>query len=254
MFYTYRIQISLIVSIIFVQLMYIIFIDPRVDEILLTAAKTGETLPRNIFILLKDFEQKTCLMIFLWGAYVCYDKFLQLNKSSFIYKVDLLKDFDQDDMSAESIVEKLERLSADIKDTPVVKVLIFAFRRFLITKSVDSAADSISSSLDIISIRNANDLAVVKYIAWAIPSIGFLGTVRGIGAAMSKADLAVAGDIGPMTESLGVAFNSTFVSLIISILLMLLLSYLQRAQDDDLLSIQDYCELNLLNRLSKKKL
>ena len=29
--------------------------------------------------------------------------------------------------------------------------------------------------------KNEADLALVKYIAWAIPSIGFLGTVRGIG-------------------------------------------------------------------------
>ena len=44
--------------------------------------------------------------------------------------------------------------------------------------------------------------------------------MRGIGEALAKADQAVQGDITGMTNSLGVAFNSTFVALIISIILM----------------------------------
>ena len=54
----------------------------------------------------------------------------------------------------------------------------------------------------------------------AIPSIGFIGTVRGIGEALSQAHVAVEGDIAGMTASLGVAFNSTFVALVVSIFLM----------------------------------
>ena len=100
------------------------------------------------------------------------------------------------------------------------------------------------------AIRNEGEIAVLKYITWAIPSIGFLGTVRGIGQAMAQAEMAVAGDIGPMTTSLGVAFNSTFVALLISILLMMLLSFIQKMQDDQLLKVQDYCENYLIRRIS----
>ena len=99
-------------------------------------------------------------------------------------------------------------------------------------------------------VKNEAELSVVKYITWAIPSIGFLGTVRGIGQAMAQAELAVAGDIGPMTASLGVSFNSTFVALIISVVMMLLVSYLQRANDDQLVKVQAYCEKYLIRRIS----
>ena len=75
------------------------------------------------------------------------------------------------------------------------------------------------------------ELTIVRYIAWAIPSIGFLGTVRGIGTALGQAYQAVSGDIVGVTQSLGVAFNSTFVALVVSIFLMFLLHQLQLLQD-----------------------
>ena len=96
-----------------------------------------------------------------------------------------------------------------------------------------------------------SELSMIKYIIWAIPSIGFIGTVRGIGEALSQAHIAVEGDIAGMTASLGVAFNSTFVALLISILLMFFLHQLQLVQDRLIHGVHDYCDKNLLSRLRK---
>ena len=82
------------------------------------------------------------------------------------------------------------------------------------------------------------DLSFIKFISWAIPSIGFLGTVRGIGDALGKANEAVLGDITSMTSSLGVAFNSTFVALLISIFLMFIISRLELKQDELILKLR----------------
>ena len=92
---------------------------------------------------------------------------------------------------------------------------------------------------------------MIRYIIWAIPSIGFIGTVRGIGEALSQAHIAVEGDIAGMTASLGVAFNSTFVALVISILLMFFLHQLQLGQDRLVLDTRGYCDKNLLSNLSR---
>ena len=123
----------------------------------------------------------------------------------------------------------------------------------MITGSVQNASESISPALEAMAVKNEAELAVIKYIVWAIPSIGFLGTVRGIGMAMSQAQNAVAGDIGPMTESLGTAFNSTFVALLASVVIMLLLSFLQKNQDEQLVKVQEYCEKYLIERISISK-
>jgi len=91
---------------------------------------------------------------------------------------------------------------------------------------------------------------MLRYMIWAIPSIGFIGTVRGIGLALSQADEALAGNIAEMTASLGVAFNSTFVALVLSVGLMLLFHIHQRQQDKALVDIRAYCEQFLLKRIS----
>ena len=90
---------------------------------------------------------------------------------------------------------------------------------------------------------------MIRYLIWAIPSIGFIGTVRGIGEALSLADKALAGDIAGMTNSLGVAFNSTLVALLISIFLMFIFHQLQRLQDGQIVDIQAYCDRYLLARI-----
>ena len=151
---------------------------------------------------------------------------------------------------AENILKNLEELPKEINDSPLIKIISSALRRFLITGSVQNASESITPALDALIVKNEADLALVKYIAWAIPSIGFLGTVRGIGMAMTQAEIAVSGDIGPMTESLGMAFNSTFVALLASIIIMLMLSFLGRAQDEQLVRVQEYCEKYLIKRIS----
>jgi biopolymer transport protein ExbB/TolQ len=90
---------------------------------------------------------------------------------------------------------------------------------------------------------------MIRYITWAIPSIGFLGTVRGIGQALGQAHKAVEGDITGVTQSLGIAFNSTFVALLISILIMFLLHQLQLAQERLALDAEEYCDVRLVRHL-----
>jgi len=97
--------------------------------------------------------------------------------------------------------------------------------------------------------RLDSELSIIRYITWAIPSIGFLGTVRGIGDALGQAHKAVEGDISGVTESLGVAFNSTLIALCISIVLMFIVHQLQLLQERFILDTQNYCNNNLIRHL-----
>jgi len=59
----------------------------------------------------------------------------------------------------------------------------------------------------------------------------------------------VQGDIAGVTASLGVAFNSTFIALVISIFLMFIVHQLQLAQERLVLDSHDYCDNNLVRHL-----
>jgi biopolymer transport protein ExbB/TolQ len=241
---------ALAISIIFVQVLYSLWILPNVRSLELIAASTGSILPRNFFVIVKDLEQQVCFVLFLWGMYLCIEKLMEISAHSYLFDVDLLSDIEDSGNDIVSTLDSIDKLPEEIRDTPLVQITSSALRRYAITGSIQNASEAITPALDSMAIKNEAELSVIKYITWAVPSIGFLGTVRGIGQAMSEAESAVAGNIGPMTSSLGVSFNSTFVALMISVVLMMLVSYLQRSNDDQLVKVQEYCEKYLIRRIS----
>ena len=110
----------------------------------------------------------------------------------------------------------------------VPRAVLAALARFGATRNVQDASTVAHGICQSEAERLDSELSMLRYIAWAIPAIGFIGTVRGIGDALSQAHKAVTGDISGVTEGLGVAFNSTLIALLLSILLMFLLQQLQQ--------------------------
>jgi biopolymer transport protein ExbB/TolQ len=128
-------------------------------------------------------------------------------------------------------------------------VLLAALQRFSSTRNIQDVSDATHAYCSAEGERLDAELSMVRYIAWAIPSIGFIGTVRGIGLALGQAYKAVQGDIFDVTQSLGIAFNSTLIALLISIVLMFLLHQLQLLQERYILDTEAYCEEKLTSHL-----
>lgn len=233
-------------AVIIVQLIYTVWIDPAAAALVAGADKFDV---RNFYIIVKDTEQKICFMLLLWAFALIVKEFMTLEGHTYIFKVDLFGDEDVSRQSSSSLLTSIEKLPPEIKSTPLVSVISAALRRFALTGDVQSSAGAIEPALDALAVQNDGRLTILRYITWAIPSIGFIGTVRGIGQAMSQAELAVGGNIGPMTSSLGVAFNSTFVALLISVVIMFAVSMLQRRQDEQLVNIQQYVEEYIIKRV-----
>ena len=129
------------------------------------------------------------------------------------------------------------------------RTLQIALHRFSSTKNIQDVSTAANTVCDSESERLDSELSIIRYITWAIPSIGFLGTVRGIGDALGQAHKAVEGNIAGVTESLGVAFNSTLIALCISIILMFIVHQLQLMQERFILDTQNYCNDNLIRHL-----
>jgi len=241
----------LITSAISVHLAYIGYIRPQAESIIAQAKLAGQSAPRDIWVVLKDYEQEICLILMLWATYLIVSKCIAIIKHHYLFEVDLLEDTPgSGDLN--TVLTNLDTLPNDTKDTPLVTTLMASLRRYLITNDVQNTSDAIESSVESLATRQEAENSMIRYLIWVIPSIGFVGTVRGIGEALSMADQALAGDIAGMTNSLGVAFNSTFVALLVSIVLMLLLHQLQRLQDDQVVDTQAYCEKFLLKRISEQ--
>ena len=246
----YKNLLVLVLAIIAIHLTYIGFIRPQAELAIETARQAGQSAPRDLFVILKDVEQEICLILMIWGTFLIADKCIHILKERYLFDIDLLESSAADKSGLTISLEEMEKLPERVKESPLVQTLMASLRRYLITNDVQNTSDAITASVEALGVRLEAENSMVRYLIWAIPSIGFIGTVRGIGQALSQADKALAGDIAGMTDSLGVAFNSTFVALVISIGLMFLLHQLQRLQDGLLVDTQEYCDKFLLNRIS----
>ena len=247
--------VALAVAVVSVHIFYLGVILPNVESVMAIAQSQNQSVPRNFFIILKDLEQEVCIILMFWGLYLIMEKITDIIKNKYLFEEDLLELSATDGRNTIDTVKasrrRLGECSESIAQTPLVRVLLLSLDRFLITKDVHSTSQAIDSSVDALATSLEAENSMIRYLIWAIPSIGFIGTVRGIGSALAQADQALQGDIAGMTNSLGIAFNSTFVALIISIFLMFVLHQLQSMQDGLVVDIRDYCEKHIMKYISK---
>lgn len=245
---------SLLLAIILVHGLYVLWIRPEAAAAFAAeqAAGTATAAQQSIFVILKDYEQEAALILALWAlaiiAYKIRDgRFEQRLLEHRLLAVDEGSRILPEDTRL--LARPLETLPPREREALLPRVLRAGLRRFHATHNIQDTATTVGQLCDNEANRLDAELAMIRYITWAIPSIGFIGTVRGIGMALSRAQEAVGGDIAGVTASLGVAFNSTFVALVLSIVVMFFLHQLQLVQERLVLDTHNYCELHLIDRL-----
>lgn len=248
---------SLFVALIVVHAIYVTVVRPKASVFLAEQAALAAADPeyiemRSVWVIVKDFEQEACFVLMLWALAIMASKGLTTARESQLLQTELVPVADGVRILPEDSREyarQIEALPEDRRRLLLPRTLLAALHRFGATGSIQDASDTAHTTAEIESERLDSELAMVRYIAWAIPSIGFIGTVRGIGAALGLAHRAVEGDITGVTRNLGVAFNSTFIALLISIVLMFLLHQLQLRQERLVLDSESYVDSHLIRHL-----
>jgi len=249
--------IALVLAVIIVHLVYVTIVRPNADAILeaqAARADADETFvpDRSLYVVLRDYEQESCFILMLWAMSIMGLKARnslrerRMLQESFIEVTEGMSILPED---TREYARPLQALPERTRNNLLPRALLAALQRFASTSNVQDVSDAVRAVCDTESDRLDSELAMVRYIAWAIPSIGFIGTVRGIGDALRRAYEAVQGDIAGVTESLGVAFNSTFVALVISIFVMFLMHQLQLIQERLVLDTQHYCDDFLIRHM-----
>jgi biopolymer transport protein ExbB/TolQ len=248
---------ALLIAVIVVHAVYVGAIRPTADaqikqEMELQASGADYVPERSFAVVIRDFEQEACFILLIWAlAIMGYKGRRTLNEQSLLDRrlLDIPEGTSVLPEDAREYSRSLEALPEQEQDYLLPRTLLSALQRFATTGSIQAVSDTIKETCEIESDRLDSELSMVRYIAWAIPSIGFIGTVRGIGDALGQAYKAVEGDISGVTVSLGVAFNSTFVALVLSIVIMFCLHQLQLSQERLVLDSQRYADKRLLRFL-----
>jgi biopolymer transport protein ExbB/TolQ len=248
---------ALIISIIIVHAFYVSVVRPNATQIIeeqrqAAAADPDYVHERSTWVVIKDFEQESCFILMFWALAIMGFKTVNILDERKLLEVDLVLVAEGMRILPEDTREfarQVQALPGENQRMLLPRALLNALQRFSSTRNIQDVASSTHTICESEAEKLESELSMIRYITWAIPSIGFIGTVRGIGEALAQADKAVQGDIAGVTLSLGVAFNSTFIALLISIFLMFLVHQLQLLQERLVYDSEHYCDDKLIRHM-----
>lgn len=133
-------------------------------------------------------------------------------------------------------------------DTPLyyLNLIKKACTKFRANHSADAAFTIVTAQSRLNRDRSESEQSHIRYIAWAIPSIGFIGTVLGISQALG---LANTNDIDLITATLGIAFDTTLLALILSVILMWMIHDMQEKTEQMHVMFEEEVTDNLINKI-----
>lgn len=248
---------ALIAIFVVVHGIYSGFIRPQAAATLAMQAEAMKTDPnyvpeRTFSVIAKDVEQEVCFVFSFWALIVMVRKGYLANKERGLVNKDLLGLRDGMRVLPEDSREylrHLDQLSPDARQSLLPRALYAALERFGATRSVTDASMAARNVCQMEADRMDTELSMTRFVAWAIPAIGFVGTVRGIGDSLQQAHKAIEGDVTGVTAGLGISFNATLIALSLSILVMFALHQLQLVQERMVLDSEAFVDERLLRHL-----
>ena len=248
---------ALLVAFIIVHAVYVTLVRPTAavhmqQEAINISADPGYITQDSFFVIIKDFEQEACFILMLWALSILVYKGYNLWRQHKLLDRDLLQLPEGLPIGVEDtrdLAQRIHALPSMERHYLLPRAMLVGIERFSATRNVQDVSTAVGDVCESEGERLESELSIIRYIAWAIPSVGFIGTVRGIGDALGQAHRAVEGDITGVTENLGVAFNSTFVALVISIILMFFIHQVQLLQERLVLDSEQYVDHWLVRKL-----
>lgn len=198
--------------------------------------------------------QAVTYFLFIFGIldlWAVYDK-LERERVPLSYK--LLPETENwvlDASDANKLKLQMQQLSHSTKSW-LIDIINMVCTKYRLSKSSSEALEVLENQIKTYSEKEESEQTFVNYCIWAIPSVGFIGTVIGIAASLGYANEALTpGGITKVTEALSVAFDTTLVALVLSVILVFCTHFIQKKQDELITEINNYVVENLINRFYK---
>lgn len=196
-------------------------------------------------------EQLACYVCFIWANLILLSRYREVRRQRAAFHLELLPT----EEGARILPEDARPLSRKVEQVTARRPFILAnmirlgLGKYAVSKSAPDVAEVVRNQADVELSRLVSGMAVVHYLAWAIPAIGFVGTVRGLGGAFGADAPNIDAFTAQAKDQLKIAFDCTLVALLLSLVMMYFLNVLQRAEEVLVVDAQEYCQEHLLLRL-----
>jgi len=206
--------------------------------------------------------QALTLLLFFWSLAILVLKWKKLKRQRDSMLLDVLPT----ELSKEITVDSLDKFHAHVHSLPgepgesyLINRAIRGLEHFRVRRNAAETVTMMESQSAIDANTVASSYTIVKVFIWAMPIMGFIGTVIGVSYAVASlgGSLENASDISVVKESLnkvfeglGTAFDTTLLALILSLFVKIPASALQKNEEDLVTWVDEYCNENLLKRLN----
>ena len=196
---------------------------------------------------------------FFWAIGLIYLKIQKLRHQKDAMYLDVLPAELGQEINRENVghfIDHLYGLPSRLRDSMMVNRIRKGLELFEIRQNNGEVTSMMSAQSDIDGSRIGGSFSLIKVFLWAIPILGFIGTVLGLSQAIGSIDLQVSdiskvmGSLGKVTSGLGTAFDTTLLGLVLAMFLNFPMNAVSKAEDDNLNNIDAFCNEVLMPRLN----
>ena len=203
-------------------------------------------------------------LFFTWSMSIIFLKHrkIRLQKAALLLDVlpsDLGKKIHSGNVAG--FIEHVYSLPVRLRDSLMVNRIRKALELFEIRQNVSDVREMMVSQSEIDSARIGGSYTLLRAFLWGIPLLGFIGTVVGLSHAIGGMNFANVEDVGQIvgainnvTSGLGTAFDATLLGLVLALTLNFPLNALAKQEDDNLHTIDAFCNEVLLPRLKESSI
>ena len=196
-------------------------------------------------------EQIACYCCFVWSLFIFLGRYWETRRQSRAFALGFLSTEEGTRIlpeDARTLQRQADQLTARYGPFILGNMIRAGLSKLALSRSSLDVRETLKTQAEVDLGRLVSSMATMNYLAWAIPAIGFFGTVRGLAGSMT-----LAGQGGEQlriaTEHLTVAFDCTLVALALSLVSMFLIHTLQREEESLVIDCQQYCLEHLVNRI-----
>lgn len=201
-----------------------------------------------------------------WALAILFVKTKKLKVQKLALQLKILPDdpnFVLSPGTAREILDKIGEQVADPENFVLLNRIVRALSNLKNLGSIPAVAECFNTQSRNDDNCLTGSYTILKGFIWAIPVLGFIGTVLGLAQAVGGFGRVVSGGadiaklkmaLGGVTGGLAVAFETTLIALVAALLVQLLMTFVVSREEMFLDECDDYCHRNIISKMKNPNL
>lgn len=199
------------------------------------------------------------VFLFIWGMVILVMKWKKTTRQRRAMLLDIVPAKLGSEINSDTVggfIDHIYKLPHRLRDSLMVNRIRKGMELFEKRNNNSEVATFLNAQSDIDANRISGSYTLLKVFLWAIPILGFIGTVQGLSIAVSSLSAgstdpeALKDSINNLTGGLGVAFDTTLLGLILSMIMSFPMAVMQKEEEEMLTEIDAFCSEKLLPKLN----